>query len=118
MMPESSRAGAGALVRDRRVQVVVACVILVALLAGLFSFLHDRALAGTVSVPVGQHMQASQFGPLISRGKPVVCSKSNAEEPGPNAITSGLYAQWSFWGSPDNELHRGAPSTSASAHRA
>lgn len=104
MMPESSKAGAGALVRDRRVQVAVACVILVALLAGLFSFLHDRALAGTVSVPVGQHIQPSQFGPLVSRGKPVVCSKSNAEVPGPNAITSGLYAQWSFWGSPDNTL--------------
>lgn len=104
MMPESSRAGVGALVRDRRLQVTVACVILVSLLAMLVSFLHERASAGTVSVPVGQHIQPSAYGPLVSRGKPVACSKSNAEVPGPNAITSGRYAQWSFWGSPDSEL--------------
>ncbi|HEX8728231.1 MAG TPA: SGNH/GDSL hydrolase family protein [Ktedonobacterales bacterium] len=104
MMPESSRAGVGALVRDRRLQVTVACVILVSLLAMLVSFLHERASAGTVSVPVGQHIQPSTNGPLVSRGKPVVCSKSNAEVPGPNAITSGVYGQWSFWGSPDSEL--------------
>jgi lysophospholipase L1-like esterase len=102
MMPESSRGGVGALVRDRRLQVTVAVVILVTLLAMFFSFLHQRASAGTVSVPVGQRIQPSPNGPLVSRGKPVVCSRSDAEVPGPNAITSGVYGQWSFWGANDN----------------
>lgn len=107
MSPDPSDTGVGALVRDRRLQVVVGGVVLIAVLVGLISALNQRATAQPVNVSVGQRvqrMQPSAFGQLVSRGKPVVCSKDNAEVPGPNAITSGVYAQWSFWGTADTAL--------------
>lgn len=104
MMQEPSRPDIGTLARDHRVQAVIAWVVVIALIGIGFSFAHATTSAGAVSVPVGQRMQPSSYGPLVSRGKPVTCSKDNALVGGPNSITSGLYGQWSFWGSPDNSL--------------
>lgn len=103
-MDKPSGLDVATIARDRRVQAAVAAAVLIALIVGLISFLQVNAKAGAVSVPVGQRIQPSQWGSLVSRGKPVVCSKSNALVGSKNSITSGLYGQWSFWGSPDNTL--------------
>lgn len=68
-----------------------------------------HSLAKTAPASAAHHLGGastvdSSYGPLVSRGKPVYCYKSNAQVGGANAITSGKYGAWSFWGSPINEL--------------
>lgn len=46
----------------------------------------------------------SAYGPLVSRGKPVSCSRDVYNAGGPNAITSGKYGAWSFWQASVNKL--------------
>ncbi|HZC07711.1 MAG TPA: SGNH/GDSL hydrolase family protein [Ktedonobacterales bacterium] len=107
MMQKPSGLDVVTIARDRRVQAAIAAIVLIALLGVLISAMRGKATAGVVSVPVRQTiqtMQPSAFGPLVSRGKPVVCSASDALVGGDNSITSGLYGHWSFWGTPDNAL--------------
>jgi lysophospholipase L1-like esterase len=112
MLQEPSRLDVGAIARSHLFQAICAVVILVALAGTLVSVLHgrvansgNRAISPNVAhAPPEQRMQPSAFGPLVSRGKPVACSKSDALVGGPNSITSGIYGQWSFWGTPDNQL--------------
>lgn len=51
-----------------------------------------------------QGSASSSFGPLVSRGKHVSCSRDVYNAGGPDAITSGIYGDWSFWQAGVNKL--------------
>ena len=64
-------------------------------------FLALRALIASyrpASVPApGALLAGSAYGPLVSRGKPAVCSGNDAGAGGSAAITDGHYGNFGFW---------------------
>lgn len=63
-----------------------------------FSAIHARRAVDSVSgAQAGQGSAPSSYGPLVSRGKHVVCSPNASNVGGADAITSGKYGAWSFW---------------------
>src|SRR6185437_11513675 len=101
MVNMPSRLGVVAALLRRHSQLIIAGLALLALVGVLVPLVHSNgsAVAGT-----GQASAASPFSPLVSRGKPVVCAKSNELVGGKNVITSGVYSQDSYWGIANNAL--------------
>lgn len=86
---------------------LVRAAVLGALILAVMIALLTRSFMPQHSSPhtaVAHSVSGSAENPLVSRGKPVFCSTSDALVGPPNAITSGKYGQWSFWSSMNNAL--------------
>ena len=102
MVQLSSRLGVVIAFLRRHVQAISAGVALLALVGVLIPIVHGN---GNAVAGPRQPSAASPFAPLVSRGKPVVCAKSNELVGGNNVITNGVYGSVdSFWGVADNAL--------------
>lgn len=51
----------------------------------------------TTQTPTPVFASSSNTGVLVSRGKPVYCSRNDAGAGGDSAIVNGRYGNWSFW---------------------